>query len=111
MNTVTNNLDARDPRWWRYPTAATLLVPLCWTVSQVAMIGYSLFSYCALHSGCDQGSRDAHQQAALVLGWAQLVLALGAWPGPRSRRWTVARFVLSALSAMCGAGSVVALTV
>ncbi|MFD8706582.1 hypothetical protein ACFV1W_28935 [Kitasatospora sp. NPDC059648] len=102
MTTAKNTLDTPDPKWWHYPTAAALLVPLCWAALLVATVGHALFGYCALHSGCDHGHQDARRHLALGLGCAQLVLVAAPWPMPRSRRWTIARFVLAAFSALCG---------
>ncbi|MFF2073669.1 hypothetical protein ACFVXG_02820 [Kitasatospora sp. NPDC058162] len=111
MNTATNTLVTRDPKWWHYPLAGTLLIPVCWIALQTVMIGDDLASDCALNSGCASGSRDTYRRVVLVLGRGQLLLAVAAWPLPLTRRWTIARFVLSALSAMCGAGtSLVVLT-
>ncbi|MEU6235992.1 hypothetical protein [Kitasatospora sp. NPDC047058] len=111
MSTAHNALDTRDPKWWRYPAAATLVIPLCWMALLVLTVSDSLFSYCALNAGCDDGSRDAHHRIAVGLGYAQLALALASWPMPLSRRWSIVRFVLAAFSAMCGLGALVAVLI
>ncbi|MEV7027478.1 hypothetical protein [Kitasatospora sp. NPDC093558] len=108
MSTTKNTLDTHDPKWWHYPTAAVLLAPLCWLALQTVMAGDSLFGYCALHTGCDHERQDTHRRVALGLACAQLALALASWPMPLTRRWTIARFVLFALSALCGAGATLA---
>ncbi|ARF81674.1 hypothetical protein ACIG0C_31715 [Kitasatospora aureofaciens] len=102
MSTAKNALDTPDPKWWHYPTAAALLIPLCWAALLVVIVGNGLFGYCALHGGCDHGHREARRHLALGLGYAQLLLAAASWPMPRIRRWTIARFVLCAFSALCG---------
>ncbi|MFH9353115.1 hypothetical protein [Kitasatospora sp. NPDC017646] len=108
MSTAKNTpetLDAPDPTWWRYPTAAALLVPLCWAALEVITVGRSLVGYCALHSGCGHGGQDTRRHVALGFACAQLALAALSWPMPLTRRWTIARFVLSAFSALCGVGA------
>ncbi|MEE1782172.1 hypothetical protein PUR71_04405 [Streptomyces sp. SP17BM10] len=106
MSTTKYTLDAHDPTWWHYPVAAVFLAPLCWLVLLAAVAGRSLFGHCALHSGCGHDSQDIHRHVALALGCAQLALALASWPMPLTRRRTITRFVLFALSALCGVGAV-----
>ncbi len=109
-NTLARSASSpRDRDWWKFPLTATVLLPLCQMLFWYFVLARAVaVDQCWPRGTCgrDWGSQ---YDVAHALAVAQLVLVVAAWILPPTMRWAPWRFVVSAVSVLCGLACSVAI--